>query len=35
MQRINYCEIDLDAIRQNVRVMRAAIHGGEKLLSVV
>ena len=35
MQRINYCEIDLDAIRQNVRVMRAAIHGGAKLLAVV
>ena len=35
MQRINYCEIDLDAIRQNVRVMRAAIHGGARLLAVV
>ena len=25
MERINYCEIDLEAIRNNVRVMRAAI----------
>ena len=35
MQRINYCEIDLDAIRNNVRVMRAAIQGGAALLAVV
>ncbi len=35
MERINYCEIDLEAIRNNVRVMRAAIHGGAKFLAVV
>ena len=33
--RTNYCEIDLDAIRNNVRVMRAHIHGGAKFLAVV
>jgi len=35
MQRINFCEIDLEAIRNNVRVMRAATRGGARFLAVV
>lgn len=35
MLRTNYCEIDLDAIRNNVRVMREHICGGAKFLAVV
>ena len=35
MLRYNYCEIDLEAIRSNVRVMRAASAEGAKFLAVV
>ena len=35
MFRYNLCEIDLEAIRNNVRVMRAHTAGGAKLLAVV
>ena len=35
MLRINACEIDLEAIRHNVRVMRAHIAGDAKLMAVV
>ena len=35
MFRYNICEIDLDAIRNNVRVMRAHVAGGAKFLAVV
>ena len=35
MLRTNYCEIDLDAIRHNVGVMRAHIAGGARFLAVV
>ena len=35
MLRTNYCEIDLDAIRHNVGVMRSHIAGGAKFLAVV
>ena len=35
MFRYNFCEIDLEAIRNNVRVMRAHIAGGAKFLAVV
>ena len=35
MLRTNVCEIDLDAIRNNVRVMRDHISGGAKFLAVV
>ena len=35
MQRVNYCEIDLDAIRHNVGVMRAQLAAGVRFLAVV
>ena len=35
MLRTNVCEIDLEAIRNNVRVMRAHIAGDAKLMAVV
>ena len=35
MYRTNYCEIDLDAIRHNVGVMRACLKGDTKFLAVV
>ena len=35
MLRYNYCEIDLEAIRSNVRVMRAAAADGAAFLAVV
>ncbi|MGN0990432.1 MAG: alanine racemase [Candidatus Ventricola sp.] len=35
MFRTNYCEIDLDAIRHNVGVMRACLGEGVKFLAVV
>lgn len=35
MLRTNYCEIDLDAIRHNVGVMKSHIAGGAKFLAVV
>ncbi len=35
MLRYNVCEIDLEAIRNNVRVMREAIAGGADFLAVV
>ena len=35
MYRTNYCEIDLDAIRHNVGVMRACLADGVKFLAVV
>lgn len=35
MQRYNFCEIDLSAIRHNVGVMRAHVAGGAKFLAVV
>ena len=35
MFRYNLCEIDLEAIRNNVRVMRACVAGGAKFLAVV
>ena len=35
MYRYTLCEIDLEAIRNNVRVMRAHIAGGAKFLAVV
>ncbi|MBP3656764.1 MAG: alanine racemase [Clostridia bacterium] len=35
MQRINYCEIDLSAIRHNVGVMRGQLAAGVKFLAVV
>ncbi|MBQ2991152.1 MAG: alanine racemase [Clostridia bacterium] len=35
MLRYNYCEIDLEAIRNNVRVMRSAVAGGADFLAVV
>ena len=35
MQRVNFCEIDLDAIRHNVGVMRPHIAGGAAFLAVV
>ncbi len=35
MYRTNYCEIDLDAIRHNVGVMRACLQPGVNLLAVV
>ena len=35
MLRHTYCEIDLEAIRHNVRVMRACVTGGADFLAVV
>ena len=35
MQRYNVCQIDLEAIRHNVRVMRAHTAGGAKFMAVV
>lgn len=35
MLRTNFCEIDLEAIRHNVRAMRARLAPGAKLLAVV